>query len=280
MPKIKVLAAIRFEAIASYREALIKEPEFDITWVPNIEQLNQALTDKEKAQDVLVIDNTLGDVYSLIDQLRRKYPSLLIIQVDEDADFALPGKADEISTQPLKDSELVKLIKRVYEDRRLATLRADAMPPVRQFAKKIMKAQRGPAKIQAAVEAIKELGFDYVAYYAAQQTEPPTISLAAQAGDEKLKRVAPQKQDYESSLVGTVTRSGETRIVSEEDEINHPFISRGPFKSGVAVAVGTTIRFGVVLACNEGEDINSQNVMMLELVSAQLASALAREARS
>jgi hypothetical protein len=47
------------------------------------------------------------------------------------------------------------------------------------------------------------------------------------------------------------------------------------------VPVGTTMRFGVILACREQPDaITQQNVMMLEVVSAQLASALARQARS
>lgn len=280
MQKIKVLAAIRFAAIAKYREALIKQPEFEVAWVPSIEQLNETLNDKDKKMDVLVLDSSLGDVYDLIDDLRGKYPSLLIIQVDEEADFAMPGRADEISTEPFKDNELIKLIKRVYEDRRLVTLRADAMPPVRQFAKAIMKAQKGPAKMQTAVDAIKELGFDYVAFYSVQQTDPPIISLTAQAGEEAIKRVAPQKQDYSTSLIGTIAQNGQTRIVGKDDEPNHPFISRGQFGAGVCVAVGTTIRFGVVIACNTDEYINPQNVMMLELVSAQLSSALARDARN
>jgi hypothetical protein len=44
--------------------------------------------------------------------------------------------------------------------------------------------------------------------------------------------------------------------------------------------VGTTLRFGVLLACRKDADsITGDNVMMLELVSAQLASALAKEQR-
>jgi hypothetical protein len=280
MTTIKVIAAIRFEAINEYREAMTKAKEFDISWVPSIDHMNQKLDESDKQFEVVVVDSSLGDVYDLIDDLRSKHPHLLIIQVDEEADFALPGRADEISTNPLEDDQLVKLIKRVYEDRRLATLRADALPPVRQFAKRIMKAERGPAKIQAAVDTIRELGFDYVAYYSFQNIDPPMISLATQAGDEKLKRVAPQKRDYDTSLVGKVAQDGETRIVSKDDDPNHPFVSRGQFGSGVAVAVGTTIRFGVLFACNRDPEINSQYVMMLELISAQLSSALAREARS
>lgn len=280
MPDIEVLAAIRFDAISRYRDALIKEPDFEVRWVPDLDQLQLQLGNKEKRTDVLVVDNSLGDIHDLIDELRQHYPRLLIILVDEEADFALPGRADEISTQPFKENELVKLIKRVYEDRRLVTMRADALPPVRQFAKKIMKAQRGPAKIQAAVNAIQELGFDYVAFYSITPTDPPMISLTAQAGDEQSTRLAPQKQAYDDSLVGWVAQNGETRIVHKEDELNHPFVSRGKYSTGVCVGVGTTIRFGAFIACNETDEVNKQDVLMLELVSAQLASALAREARS
>lgn len=280
MAKIKVLGAIRFEEMAKFRENLIKEEEFEMTWVPSFDSLTQTLDDKAKRIDVLVVDQLLGDVHSLIDNLRKSYPQLLVILVDEDADFAMPGRADEISTEPFKDDQLIKLIKRVFEDRRLVTLKSDALPPVRQFAKQIMGAQKGPAKVQAAVEAIQELGFDYVAFYTVQTTEPPEMRVSAQAGDEKVTRVAPQTQDYNTSLVGWVSQNGQTRIVKKEDELNHPFISRGKFGRGVCVAVGSTIRFGVLMACQKNEELNEQSALMLELISAQLASALAREARN
>lgn len=279
MAKIKVLGAIRFEAMAKYREFLIKETEFEMTWAPSFDSLTQTLADKAKRIDVLVVDQTLGDVHTLIDELRKSYPQLLIILVDEEADFAMPGRADEISTEPFKDDQLIKLVKRVFEDRRLVTLKSDALPPVRQFAKKIMNAQKGPAKVQAAVEAIQELGFDYVAFYTVQGTEEKTMSVSAQAGDAQVTRIAPQKQDYNTSLVGWVAQNGQTRIVKKEDELNHPFVARGKFGRGVCVAVGSTIRFGVLMACQEKEDLNEQSALMLELISAQLASALAREAR-
>lgn len=281
MATIKVLSAIRFDSIAKYRDMLIKEHDFEVKWVPSIEQLKTRMAEKENYTDVLVIDNTLGDVHGLIEEVRSQRPSLLIILVDEDADFALPGRADEISTQPFKDNELVKLVKRVYEDRRLVTMRADALPPVREFAKKIMKAQRGPAKIQAAVDAIFELGLDYVAFFqVTMSTDPPLVSVVAQAGDDKTKRIAPQKQNYNDSLIGIVAQDGKTRIVRKEDTPNHPFVSRGKYGLGVAVPVGTTIRFGVFLACQESPEMNEQRLMMVELVSAQLASAMARDARS
>jgi hypothetical protein len=279
MLKIHILAAIRFEALAKYREYMIKEEEFEIIWVPTIENLQETLADQKRRIEVLVVDNALGDVHDLIDDLRRKYPRLLIILVDEDADFALPGRADEISTNPFQNDQLIRLIKRVYEDRRLVTLRADALPPVREFAKKLMKAQKGPAKIQAAVDTIFELGFDYVGYYVVQTTDPPGVSLTSQAGDEKVKRIAPQKLDYNESVVGLVAQDGQSRIIGKDDTPNHPFVARGKYGKGVCVAVGTTIRFGVIIACKEVPEMDEQSTLMMELVSAQLSSALAREAR-
>jgi hypothetical protein len=279
MQTIKVVAAIRQEAIPKYREAIETEPKFETTWVNSYDALRQALTDSEKRGDVLVVDATLGDAHDLIEELRQRYTKMLIILVDEDADFALPGRADEISTAPFKDNELIKLMKRVYEDRRLVTLRADALPPVRIFAKKIMNAQKAPAKIQAAVETIQEIGFDYVAFYSLQMTDPPMISLTHQVGgDEQLRRLSPQKQDYNDSLVGVVAQTGQTRVVGKDDTPNHPFISRGKFTTGVCAAVGSTIRFGVILAGINDLD-NKEKVLMLELVASQLGSALAREAR-
>jgi GAF domain-containing protein len=45
--------------------------------------------------------------------------------------------------------------------------------------------------------------------------------------------------------------------------------------------VGTALRFGVLVACRtDSGTITQENVMMLELVSAQLASALAKDQRS
>jgi GAF domain-containing protein len=78
-----------------------------------------------------------------------------------------------------------------------------------------------------------------------------------------------------------VSQNGQSRIVGPDDQPNHPFIRQQRFHSGVCVPVGTTLRFGVILACRDQPDaISQQNVLMLELVSAQLASALAKQARS
>ncbi|MBZ0318384.1 MAG: hypothetical protein DPW16_17355 [Chloroflexi bacterium] len=278
-PKIHLLVAIRLQSIARYRENLNTEPKFAVNLVTSIEKIHEALADKTKRSDVLVVDNGLGDVHTLVKELRQSHPRLLIVLVDEEADFGMPGRADDVSTEPFKNDELIKVIKRLFEDRRLETLRADTLPPVRQFAKSLTRA-KGPAKSQAAVSAILELGYDYVAFYTITPTDPPMLTLSAQEGPSSVTSLAPNRLEYNTSLLGWVAQNGQSKIVTQEDTPNHPFISKGRYGVGVAVPVGTTLRFGVVFACKEKPgEINPKDVLMLELISTQLASALARENR-
>jgi len=279
--QIHVLAAVRLSTIAQYRENLSKDSQLKVTLVTSEAEAREKLADSQTRTDVFVVDNGLGGVFELIKELRQTYPRLLILLVDEDADFGMPGHADEVSVEPFEHDDLLKRIKRLSEERSLQTLRADALPPVRSFAKSLRRAGAGQSKQQAAVEAIKELGYDYVAFYSVLPTTPPELALGAQVGPNSLTSMAPQKQDYEHSLVGWVCQNGQSRIVGPDDEPNHPFIKQQRFGAGVCVPVGTTLRFGVIFACREQTNaITQQNVMMLELVSAQLASALAKQSRS
>jgi GAF domain-containing protein len=227
------------------------------------------------------VDHGLGGVFEFIRELRNAYPRLLILLVDEEADFGTPGYADEVSVEPFHNDDLLRRIKRLTEERMVETLRADALPPVRAFAKALRRAGPGPAKQQAAVEAILELGYDFVAFYNLTPTTPPELTLGAQVGAQAVMAMAPQKQDYDGSLVGWVAQNGQSRVVGPNDDPNHPFVKQGRFGAGACIPVGTTLRFGVILACRDQPDaISQQNVLMLELVSAQLASALAKQARS
>lgn len=277
--QIHVLAAIQLQSIVQFRDSLSKDPQLKITLVTSAEEGRAVLADPQKRTDVFVVDNGLGDVYNLLRDLRQTYPRLLIILVDQEADFGMPGQADDVSTAPFENDDLLKRIKRLNEERSLETLRADALPPVRQFAKSLRRT--GQSKPQSAVEAIQELGYDYVAFYNIVPTTPPELRLSAQVGPSNLSAMAPQQQDYETSLVGWVAENGQSRIIGPDDTPNHPFIRQQRFGSGACVPVGSNLRFGVILACREQPDaITQQNVMMLELVSAQLASALAKQTRS
>lgn len=278
---IHVLAAVRLSSLSQFRDHLSRDPLIKLTLVSDEKEARETLRDSHHRTDVFVVDNSLGGVFEMIKELRLSYPRLLIILVDQEADFGMPGNADEVSVEPFENDDLLKRIKRLSEERSLETLRADALPPVRSFAKSLRRAGPGQAKTQAAVEAIKELGYDYVAFFNIIPTLPPELRLSSQVGPDALMSVAPQQQDYNTSLVGWVSQNGQSRIIGPEDQPNHPFVKQQRFKSGVCVPVGTTLRFGVIFACREQPNaITQQNVLMLELVSAQLANALAKQTRA
>ena len=278
---IHVLAAVPIPSMMEFRENLSKDSQFQVTVVTTEAEARQQLADSQHHIDVFIVDNALGGVFELVKELRHTYPRLLIVLVDREADFGMPGYADEVSVTPFEGDDLLKRIRRLTEERRLETLRADALPPVRQFAKSLRRAAPGQSKAQAAVEAIAELGYDYVAFYKVVLVSPPELHLHAQVGPAAILSIAPQEQDYAGSLVGWVAQNGQSRIVGPDDAPNHPFVRQQRFQSGVCVPVGMTMRFGVIFACRQQPNaITQPNVLMLELVSAQLASALAKEARS
>lgn len=275
---IQVLAAAPASVETDYHQNLSTDSQLHVTVVTSVTAAQNILATSQRRIDVFVIDNALGDAFSLTKELRRTYPRLLIILVDRDADFGMPGHADDVSVDPFKEGDLIRRIKRLNEERSLQTLRADTLPPVRQFAKTLHRAGPEVSKSQVAVQAIAELGYDYVAFYEVVPKTPPELALSAQTGQEAITSIAPQQQDYATSLIGWVAQNGQSRVVSADDHPNHPFTTQKHFCSAVCVPVGTTLRIGVILACRkETNTISQQNVMMLELVSAQLASALAKE---
>ena len=274
-----VLAAVRVASVVRYREALTKELTFKPTVVTSEQAARDLLADSTRYFDAFVIDNNLGNAFELVKELRQAYPRLAIVLVDEEADFGMPGRADEVSTTPFTDDDLVKKIKRLMQERRVETLRADALPPVRMFAKRINKDSKGASKHQAAVETVKELGYDYVAFYAITPTDPPVLSLSAQTGSATVQSLVPTKTDY-SGLLGWVVQNGQSKIVGPDDQPNHILIEKGKFGAAACVPVGTTLRFGVFLACREQSgSISREGVLMLELIASQLAAALAKDAR-
>lgn len=275
---IQVLAVAPASAETDYQQNLSKDSQLHVTVVTSVAAAQDILANSQRRTDVFVIDNALGDAFNLTKELRRTYPRLLIILVDRDADFGMPGHADDVSVDPFQNGDLIRRIKRLNEERSLQTLRADALPPVRQFAKTLYRAGPEVSKSQVAVQAIAELGYDYVAFYEVVTKTPPQLTLSAQAGPEAITSIAPQQQDYATSLIGWVAQNGQSRVISADDRPNHPFTTQQHFGSAVCVPVGTTLRLGVIVACRkEVSTISQQNVMMLELVSAQLASALAKE---
>jgi DNA-binding response OmpR family regulator len=264
--------------MARYRENLAKEPTLNVTYATSLESAHETLRDSSKHFDVFVADNALGDTFELIRAVRLEKPRLLILTVDEEADFSMPGRADDVSLTPFKDDELIRKIKRLAEERRLETVRADALPPIRNLAKALAKATKGLGKQQAAVSAIMDLGYDHVAFYALEPGKN-TLTLTAQMGDNVVMNAMPQRAEP-NSLVAMVAQSGKSQIAVRGTAQSHFLLEKGRFGSAVAVSVGQSMRFGVVIAFREPPNsISQEHVIMLELVCAQLASSLAKDQR-
>ncbi|MFN8417945.1 MAG: hypothetical protein U0528_01670 [Anaerolineae bacterium] len=279
LTSIRVLAAVRPSATTRFQDGLSTEAHLKATVVSSLEAATSYLNDHDDTTDVFVVDSGLGDVYNLIKEVRQQYPALLIILVDEESDFAMPGRADDVTTEPFKEGDLIKKIKRVAEERRLATLPAGALPEVRNFAKALRKATKAPAKQQAAIAAIKDLGFDYVAYFSINPGDPPTLSLGAQAGPPNITSLMPPRADT-TTIIGSVAQAGKSRVIVAGDQPSHFLIDKGKFGTAVCVPVGSTMRLGVMFACRqEPGSIKQDSALMVELICAQLAAALAKDMR-
>lgn len=278
MASIDVLVVVRREDASRFYKNLSAYPDFHVQLVSDLGDALVILADRNQHVDVLVVDNRMGHTFEFIAELRQTYPRLFIVLVDEEADFGMPGQADEISTEPFTNDDLIRRITRLMSDRQLETLRADTLPAVREFAKELRKATGELGKQQAAVAACKDLGYVYVAFYRLEAADPLQLVLRAQDGPTPLQGVAP-KQATPEDLMGWVAQNGQSRIAGQNDTPNHLFVAKG--RLGAAACVPVILsgnRYGVLVACREQPgSISQENVLMLELVSAQLAAAISKE---
>jgi len=275
---IHVLAAVTPAALSRYRTVLSQDAQIKLSLVTHDHDARAFLTQSQQCADVLVLDSALCDAYALINELRQSYPRLMILLVDAEADFSTAGRADDVTTQPFEDGDLVRRIKRLAQERQLETLRADMLPPVRSIAKDLRRAGSSHAKQSAVVNAIAEMGYDYVAFYQLLPTSPPSLSLASQVGPPQLGDMAPASVPVGNTLLGWVAESGQSRVVGLGDTPNHLFIERGLLASGACIPVGKSLHFGVLFVCRaEPRAISEHHVKLLELIGAQLANALARD---
>jgi len=166
----------------------------------------------------------------------------------------------------------------LMSDRQLETLRADSLPAVRQFAKELRKASGELGKQQAAVGACKDLGYEYVAFYRLEAGETPKLTLKAQDGPAPIQAVVP-KVAAPDDLMTWVVQNGQSRIAAPPDSPNHPLVAKG--RLGAVACVPVTFgnnKYGVLVACRDQPgSISQENVLMLELVAAQLAAAISKE---
>jgi hypothetical protein len=278
MANVDVLVTVRREAASRYYKNLSTHQDFRVQLVSDITDALTILADRTQHIDVLVLDNSLGHVYEFITELRHTYPRLFIVLVDEEADFGMPGYADDISTEPFKDNDLIRRITRLMSDRQLETLRADSLPAVRQFAKALRNASGESGKQETTVAACRDLGYDYVAIYRRDPADPDKLALRAQDGPMPIQAVAP-KTATPDDLMTWVAQNGQSRIAGPSDTPNHPLVAKGRLGAIACVPIvfGTN-RYGVLLGCREQPgSITQENVLMLELVTAQLAAAISKE---
>lgn len=276
--KVEILIAVPQADAGRFFKNLRQQKDFTVRVVTDPRDALKDIADKDNHTDVLVLSQALPQTDALIAELRQSYPRLLIVLVDEEADFAIPGQADEISTEPFHKDDLAKRIQRLMSDRQLETLRADSLPAVRHFAKKLRNASGEVGKLQAAAAACREMNYDYVACYKQENPDPIKLALKAQDGSRPIKAVAPQDSTPED-LMGWVAQTGQSRIAAPEDSPNHPLVAKGRLGAVACVPVNISgVRYGVLVACRDVPgSITQENVLMLELISAQLAAALSKE---
>jgi hypothetical protein len=277
MASTQILAALEEDKSKRYYEHMSKSGEFGVQIVNSLKDALGVIEDRDQHVDVLVLDNELHRAFDFVDAIRKKYPRLIIVLVDEGADFGLPGQADELSTEPFRHDELMRKITKLMSDRRMETLRSDSLPAVRNISKQLRQATGNSGKQNAAVEVIKDMGYDYVAYYHITGNDPMELRLQAQAGPNAVNAIAPKKAN-DDDLMGWVAKNGQSRIASPDDRPTHPLVARGRLGAVVCVPVAfNKVSYGVLAACNDRPgSIPQDSVLMLELVSTQLAAALSK----
>jgi putative methionine-R-sulfoxide reductase with GAF domain len=278
MSIVNVLAAVRSEHSGRYQKHLSAHQDFRVQVVSAAQEVLTSLEDRARRVDVLVLDNGLGSVFELVEEVRHRHPRLFIILVDEDADFGFPGQADEISTEPFRDNDLIKRITRLMSDRHLETLRADSLPAIRQFAKELRNAYGENGKQEAAVRACRNLSYDYVSLYRIDPLRDGTLVLRAHEGPTAVKAIAP-KSSNPDDLMNWVFHQGQSRMANSQDTPNHPLVAKERMRTVVCVPVTFSgEKFGVMAAFREeSSSIHRDDVMLLELLAVQLAAAISKE---
>jgi len=278
---INILMALTNDKIKRYQEKLSRQENFKTQYVSSLNAAVEIIADRAIHVDVFTVDNELGEfdeIHDFVTDIRQKYPRLLIVLVDEDADFGMPGQADEISTDPFHHDDLARKISKLISDRRMETLRSDSLPAVRSISKQLRMATGTSGKQDAATQVVKDMGYDYVGYYHIETSDPLALRLQAQSGAATLTSIAPKKASADD-IMGWVAQNGQSRIAGPQDNPTHPLVGRGRLGAAVCVPVSfNNVSYGVIVACNDRPgSIPQDSVLMLELVCTQLAAALSKK---
>ena len=249
--KVDILVAVPQKDAGRFFKNMRQYDDFRVRIVSELNDLLADLADKDHQTDVLVLSQEIPNATDMINELRGGYPRLLIVLVDEEADFAIPGQADDISTDPFDNDDLAKRIQRLMSDRQLETLRADSLPAVRTFAKKLRDAAGEVGKLQAAASACTEMNYDYVACYKQDNASTLSLSLKAHEGSRPIRSVAPKTANSDD-LMGWVAKTGQSRVAAPEDNPNHPLVAKGRLGAVACVPINISgIRYGVLVACRD-----------------------------
>lgn len=251
MSKTRVFAIVRAERAHRYEQEFSGAHWVHAQVISSIEQSFPKIAENDP--QILIIDQSLDGAFAYINSFRQQHPKISIIIVDEDADFALPGAADDITTTPFKEGDLLRRIRRLLANRQMETLRADAMPPVRELNKRLRNAVGEHAKAHEAVSACLELGYVYAALYRLNLRDPIQVNLIAQDGEDKAQQLAPLQAD-DTQAVGWVAKTGQSRLLRVEDTPGHPLISSEYVSEAAVVPVGVTNRYGTLFAAKASGD--------------------------
>ena len=149
---------------------------------------------------------------------------------------------------------------------------------MRQFAKELRNAVGELGKLQTTVNVCKNLGYDYVAFYRLEKPETLSMTLRAQAGPAPIQSIAP-KTTSENDLMTWCLSHEQSRIAAPQDTPNHPLVAKG--RLGAVACVPVLFgghRYGVLAAFRDQPGtITQDDIMMLELVAAQLGSTITKE---
>lgn len=283
MANAEILATLREDKIEQYRDELSSANDLRVQIAATTAALLDMLAGDTQHIDLVLIDNELDSANIFVPDLRQRYPKLPIIIVDEEADFGTPGHASDLSCDPFLDDELIHKVNRLL-GRSISTGAPETESQPAQSAVSAPEnapenaAQTPANRIDTTLKAIQEMGFDYVAYYTIDGTDPPALTLAGQHGPNAINAVAP-KSAGSDDLMGHVAKTQKSQIAGPQDTPIHPLVARGRLGAVVCVPVShEDTRYGVLAVCNDRPGSIQTDIMpALEMVASQLAAALKRD---
>lgn len=248
---------------------------WQLTFLHTLDDASARLTEPT-APDMLVIDKSIDGAYDWLSALRVRMPRLLMMLIDEGADFAMPGAADDVTTAPFENDDLARRIQRLIGDRKMETLRADAMPPVRDLGQRMRKAGSESGIVQAAIGVVADLGYSDAAVFKLDESRGNALVLVTHQGAADVRAALPSPVPA-GHVLARSAQSGQLELLTAQKHESFGLVERGRLHAAAIIPVGLARRYGVLLAArDDAGDIPARDVLMLELIAAQLGSYLAR----